>query len=65
MVGTGSGVTAGILVKNAEALEVLERVDTIVRARRLSRGTMRNIRQNLFCALLYNTLGIPIAAGVL
>jgi len=37
----------------------------IVRARRLSRATMRNIRQNLFFAFLYNTLGVPIAAGVL
>jgi Cu+-exporting ATPase len=37
----------------------------IVRARRLSRATMRNIRQNLVWAFLYNTLGVPIAAGVL
>ena len=37
----------------------------IVRARRLSRATMRNIRQNLFFAFLYNVLGVPIAAGVL
>ncbi|HXK55497.1 MAG TPA: heavy metal translocating P-type ATPase, partial [Gammaproteobacteria bacterium] len=37
----------------------------IVRARRLSRATMRNIRQNLFFAFIYNTLGVPVAAGVL
>jgi Cu+-exporting ATPase len=37
----------------------------IVRARALSRGTMRNIKQNLFFAFIYNTLGVPIAAGVL
>ncbi|MEI4908156.1 haloacid dehalogenase, partial [Klebsiella pneumoniae] len=37
----------------------------IVRARRLSWGTMRNIRQNLFFAFLYNALGVPVAAGVL
>jgi Cu+-exporting ATPase len=37
----------------------------IVRARRLSQATMRNIRQNLFFAFVYNAAGIPIAAGVL
>jgi Cu+-exporting ATPase len=37
----------------------------IVRARRLSRATMRNIRQNLFLAFVYNALGVPLAAGVL
>jgi Cu+-exporting ATPase len=37
----------------------------IVRARRLSRATLRNIRQNLFFAFAYNALGVPIAAGLL
>jgi Cu+-exporting ATPase len=37
----------------------------IVRARRLSRATMRNIRQNLFFAFIYNALGVPVAAGLL
>ena len=37
----------------------------IVRARRLSRATMRNIRQNLFLAFVYNAVGVPVAAGVL
>jgi len=37
----------------------------IARARRLSRATMRNIRQNLFFAFIYNSLGVPVAAGVL
>jgi Cu+-exporting ATPase len=37
----------------------------IVRARRLSQATMRNIRQNLFFAFVYNALGVPIAAGAL
>ena len=36
-----------------------------MRARQLSRATMRNIRQNLFFAFIYNALGVPIAAGVL
>jgi len=37
----------------------------ILRARRLSRATMRNIRQNLFFAFVYNSIGVPLAAGVL
>jgi Cu+-exporting ATPase len=37
----------------------------LVRARRLSRATMKNIRQNLFFAFLYNSVGVPLAAGVL
>jgi len=37
----------------------------IVRARKLSQATMRNIRQNLFFAFVYNAVGVPIAAGVL
>jgi Cu+-exporting ATPase len=37
----------------------------LVRARRLSRATMGNIRQNLFFAFVYNALGVPVAAGVL
>jgi Cu+-exporting ATPase len=37
----------------------------IAKARRLSQGTMRNIRQNLFFAFFYNLLGVPIAAGML
>jgi Cu+-exporting ATPase len=37
----------------------------ILRARELSRATMKNIRQNLFLAFIYNTVGIPVAAGIL
>jgi Cu+-exporting ATPase len=40
-------------------------LDGIVRARSLSRATMRNIQQNLWFAFLYNSLGVPLAAGVL
>jgi len=40
-------------------------LEGILRARKLSQVTMRNIRQNLFFALIYNSLGVPIAAGVL
>ena len=59
--GTGSDVaieSAGVTLVKGDLLGV-------VRARRLAQGTMRNIRQNLFFALGYNALGVPIAAGVL
>lgn len=59
--GTGSDVameSAGITLVHGD-------LRGIARVRRLSRATMRNIRQNLFFAFVYNTLGVPIAAGVL
>ena len=59
--GTGTDVaieSAGITLVNGD-------LRGIVRARLLSRATMRNIRQNLFFAFIYNSLGIPLAAGVL
>ena len=40
-------------------------LDGILRARKLAKATLRNIRQNLFFAFVYNTLGVPVAAGVL
>ena len=59
--GTGTDVameSAGITLVKGDLLGIL-------RARRLSRATMRNIRQNLFFAFVYNSLGVPVAAGVL
>ena len=59
--GTGTDVaaeSAGVTLVNGDLRGIL-------RARRLSRATMRNIRQNLFLAFVYNVLGVPIAAGVL
>ena len=45
--------------------KLIPAAERIVRARKLSQATMRNIRQNLFFAFIYNSLGVPIAAGVL
>jgi Cu+-exporting ATPase len=59
--GTGTDVameSAGITLLRGDLMG-------IVRARTLSRATMRNIRQNLFLSFAYNTAGIPLAAGVL
>ena len=59
--GTGTDVameSAGITLVKGD-------LRGIVRARRLSRATMKNIRQNLFFAFVYNVLGVPVAAGAL
>lgn len=59
--GTGTDVameSAGVTLLKGD-------LGGIVRARRLSQATMRNIRQNLFFAFIYNAAGIPIAAGIL
>jgi Cu+-exporting ATPase len=54
-----------VAIESAGFTLIKGNLDGIVRARRLSRATMNNIRQNLFFALIYNAAGVPIAAGVL
>lgn len=64
-VGIAMGTGADVAIESAGITLVKGNLDGIVRARRLARATMSNIRQNLFFALVYNTAGVPIAAGVL
>ena len=64
-VGIAMGTGADIAMESANVTLVKGDLRGIVRARLLSRATMRNIRQNLFFAFIYNSLGVPIAAGVL
>jgi Cu+-exporting ATPase len=64
-VGIAMGTGTDVAIEAADVTLVKGDLHGIVRARRLSRATMRNIRQNLLFAFLYNTLGIPVAAGVL
>ena len=64
-VGIAMGTGSDIAIRSAGITLVKGDLRGIVRARRLSRATMRNIRQNLFLAFVYNALGVPIAAGVL
>jgi Cu+-exporting ATPase len=64
-VGIAMGAGADVAKESADVTLVKGDLRGIVRARRLSRGTMRNIRQNLFFAFVYNVLGVPVAAGVL
>jgi Cu+-exporting ATPase len=64
-VGIAMGTGTDVAIESASVTLVKGDLRGIVRARRLSRGTMRNIRQNLFFAFIYNVLGVPLAAGVL
>jgi len=64
-VGVAMGSGTDVAMESAGVTLVKGDLRGIVRALRLSRGTMRNIRQNLFFAFAYNTIGVPIAAGAL
>jgi Cu+-exporting ATPase len=64
-VGLAMGTGTDVAIESAGVTLVKGDLRAIVRARRLSRATMRNIRQNLFLAFIYNALGVPIAAGLL
>jgi Cu+-exporting ATPase len=64
-VGIAMGTGTDVAMESASVTLVKGDLNGIVRARHLSRATLRNIRQNLFFAFAYNALGVPIAAGVL
>jgi Cu+-exporting ATPase len=64
-VGIAMGTGTDVAIESAGVTLLKGDLTGIVRARRLSQATMRNIRQNLFFAFVYNAVGVPIAAGVL
>jgi Cu+-exporting ATPase len=64
-VGIAMGTGTDVAIESAGITLLKGDLTGIVRARRLSQATMRNIRQNLFFAFVYNAAGVPIAAGVL
>ena len=64
-IGIAMGTGTEVAMQSAGVTLVKGDLDGIVRARRLSRAVMRNIRQNLFFAFVYNAIGVPVAAGLL
>jgi P-type Cu+ transporter len=64
-IGIAMGTGADVAMESAGITLVKGDLQGLVRARRLSEATMRNIRQNLFFAFVYNALGVPVAAGIL
>ncbi len=64
-VGIAMGTGTDVAIESAGVTLLKGDLQAIVRARQLSRATMRNIRQNLFFAFIYNAAGVPVAAGVL
>jgi Cu+-exporting ATPase len=64
-IGIAMGTGTDVAIESADITLVKGDLAGIARARKLSRATMKNIRQNLFFAFIYNALGVPIAAGVL
>lgn len=64
-VGIAMGTGTDVAIESGGVTLVKGDLRGIVRARRLGRATMQNIRQNLFFAFVYNSVGIPLAAGIL
>jgi len=64
-VGIAMGTGTDVAMESADVTLIKGDLQAVVRARRISVATMRNIKQNLFFAFIYNTLGVPVAAGVL
>lgn len=64
-VGIAMGTGTDIAIESAEITLIKGDLNGIIKAYKLSKGTMKNIRQNLFFAFIYNTAGVPIAAGIL